>query len=502
MLSKKLYLTAWLITTCDAYVSYSPLLRLRFELKYETRFHQNKIVQKKIKKNRLKLNEVKSSERELDLSLSENNLREVISILKSNPTTELNKSRFISIFRSIEQKTKKEEEVIEDEKMKGKGLNDFDNVEYAKITQVRMEMTEMYSLLKSTGNLKLFGGVEANLPAAGSKTVTPTLLEEVSGLSMSSLTPKQNNSFLIFGVLFGVIQGLISFYTGIDLSLLFQVTLGLAIIDNLLLNGGGFESFSRLVMPSLSDKITRHEAGHFLVAYLLGCPVEGCVLNAWAALQDARFRLRRTTLSAGTSFFDPDLSEQINGIKPLLRSSIDRFSIIVMAGISAEAIHFGQADGGASDETSLITFLSQIQPSSPGTTNWTSEAIRNQARWAALQSVLILKYYEKSYDALVDALKRGGDLGECIYAIENAARDYHLQPLNAPIGTIVDKGLYGIWEEQDMSKDEVKNTNDKQDSLKNVDYLESTSSVEQRLKQFRKTLEDKVNEIDDKLQSY
>merc|ERR1712129_330739 len=102
--------------TCDAYVSYSPLLRLRFELKYETRFHQNKVVQKKIKKNILKLNEVKSSERELDLSLSENNLREVISILKSNPTTELNKSRFISIFRSIEQKTKKEEEVIDDEK--------------------------------------------------------------------------------------------------------------------------------------------------------------------------------------------------------------------------------------------------------------------------------------------------------------------------------------------------------------------------------------------------
>ena len=150
-------------------------------------------------------------------------------------------------------------------------------------------------------------------------------------------------------------------------------------------------------------------------------------------------------MSAGTSFFDRDLSEEMNGQRPLSRSSIDRYSVIVMGGIAAEAINFGRADGGAGDEMALVRFLSSINPRGGGAVAWDAERIKNQARWGALQAVLLLRTYKASYDALVDALERGGNLGECIYAIEKAATDSGEKPLEKPLGYIAERGLYGEW---------------------------------------------------------
>ena len=183
----------------------------------------------------------------------------------------------------------------------------------------------------------------------------------------------------------------------------------MAFLDKLLVNGAVFETATRIFMPEYTDKIRKHEAGHFLFAYLLGCPVEGCVLSTWAALNDARFGGKRTTVNAGTSFFDPNLSDEINGRKPLTRSSIDRYSIIVMGGIAAEALNFGIADGGAGDEMALVSFLSNLNPRSGGAMTWNIDSIKNQARWGALQAVLLLREYRACYDALVDALERGGE---------------------------------------------------------------------------------------------
>lgn len=165
--------------------------------------------------------------------------------------------------------------------------------------------------------------------------------------------------------------------------------------------------------------------------------MEGIVLSAWAALQDKRFGSRQ--VSAGTSFFDPDLSMQINSNGKLTRSALDRYSIIVMAGIAAEAEQYGGADGGAGDELALVSFLSRLN--SGGTVSWNSDSIRNQARWGALQAVLMIRQYRPAYDALVDALERGGTLGDCVYAIEKAARDNDLKPLQEPLG-FIDNGQW------------------------------------------------------------
>jgi hypothetical protein len=62
-----------------------------------------------------------------------------------------------------------------------------------------------------------------------------------------------------------------------------------------------------------------------------------------------------------------------------------------------------------------------------------------------MQSVLILREYKECYDALVDALERNGSLGDCIFAIENAAREYEKEPLRIPLGYISEDGGNEIW---------------------------------------------------------
>ena len=59
--------------------------------------------------------------------------------------------------------------------------------------------------------------------------------------------------------------------------------------------------------------------------------------------------------------------------------------------------------------------------------------------------MLILREYKECYDALVDTLERNGSLGDCIYAIENAAREHDLQPLRIPLGYISEEGDTEIW---------------------------------------------------------
>lgn len=85
----------------------------------------------------------------------------------------------------------------------------------------------------------------------------------------------------------------------------------------------------------------------------------------------------------GTVFADPIFARGIES-GSLTKSAVDRFSIILMAGIAAEAGQFGKADGGGVDESTLIDILSSIQPP------FTFEMIRRQARWAATQVITSL----------------------------------------------------------------------------------------------------------------
>jgi hypothetical protein len=406
----------------------------------------------------------------LDESLAQNDLKKAIIDLKKQQqtsdsrrlNTDMTKDQFIRIFDVIEYRTSQPEEnqiiYAAPPSLPQQRTQQQPIMAYPPISQARLEMTEMYQVLQSQGILSLFGAVSTAgiMPILGSKRISPTTLESITNMTMASLTPKSKNGgggpgriLLISGVALAVLEGLVSYMYNIDYSFLVLLTLLSALMDRLFLNGAIYEQILKVLWPTYTQQVLRHEAGHFLVSYLLGCPVEGCVLSALAAKDDPRFAIARVT--AGTSFFDPDLSDQMNGKKPLTRDSIDKFSVIVMGGIAAEAICYGRADGGGGDEESLVRFLSIVAASAaaggssqPRQPIWNAELIRNQARWGVAQAVLLLNTYKPAYDALVDALERGCKLGECIYAIEKAARDYNLRPLQHPLGTIQE--FDGRWE--------------------------------------------------------
>ena len=107
------------------------------------------------------------------------------------------------------------------------------------------------------------------------------------------------------------------------------------------------------------------------------------------------------------------------------RVQADRAAIVLMAGIAAEALAFGGADGGAADEAALRRLL--IREASQGEGSQASEPsggaaggaaggdlpalalrARTRARWAVANAVAVLQEQQPAYEALCDA--RGGRL--------------------------------------------------------------------------------------------
>jgi len=282
----------------------------------------------------------------------------------------------------------------------------------------------MYTELSRRGALKGFGCVTVGAStanAASGEATSSTIarpkivdvldLELRSGLPVTALAPKRSTRFVweLAGAATVVGLNLVlrelgyGQYTQPAVLGVFLAWLG----DQLLLRGLIFESMYRFVNPELQRKVTSHEAGHFLLAYLCGAPVRGYILSSLDAFRAG------IPGQAGTIFSDSRLEAEMKQGR-LTNSSLERFSVVLMGGIAAEALQYGQAEGGKSDESVLISLLgSNLQPA------WSPAAITNQARWAVLEAILILKRQQRSLDALSAAMTARQPLGECIAAIED-----------------------------------------------------------------------------------
>ena len=96
-----------------------------------------------------------------------------------------------------------------------------------------------------------------------------------------------------------------------------------------------------------------------------------------------------------------------------------------MAGIAGEALEYGKAEGGASDEMAIIELLTSTNPP------WSLERVRDQARWGVVQSALLLKEHNEAFEQLIQTLENGGGLGDCILSIEQGLKNVGELPVLA-----------------------------------------------------------------------
>ncbi|CEM11091.1 unnamed protein product [Vitrella brassicaformis CCMP3155] len=237
-------------------------------------------------------------------------------------------------------------------------------------------------------------------------------IEKYTNFTLDKLTPKGSGVFWsVAGVAFALAQ--IALLPPETLNILVPLECGAVLVDSLFFRSVLSKSVARVVFPPYQERIVKHEAGHFLIGYLLGAPIQRCIVTVPQLFKEKAL----VAGQGGTIFFVPEIKEKVMRGQ-LRRETIDRLSIITMAGIAAEALQFGNAEGGRSDEAALRLFLGRdIFPP------WSLPRVTLQARWAVTQAVLLLKEYSQAYDNLVEALRQGKPVGDCVDAIERGLPD-------------------------------------------------------------------------------
>jgi hypothetical protein len=237
------------------------------------------------------------------------------------------------------------------------------------------------------------------------------------------------------------------------------------------------EQFQRFVskiqidlFPSQKQRILQHEAGHFVMGYLLGLPIQAYqsdngIRNAvmFYDLADPDYgqeyarklgfdRIRREEsqpetirLDSNVPFFgslgrgadvletqsvfrnrmeqnytaafgtldasnDPTNTWPYRGFDD---STLDKLTMVSLAGVCAEILAFGNAEGGAADYDLLRKLLGASQ------SQMSDREVENRIRFGLGFTMSILRSHLGLLDAVAAVMERKGSIAECVMAIEN-----------------------------------------------------------------------------------
>lgn len=187
--------------------------------------------------------------------------------------------------------------------------------------------------------------------------------------------------------------------------------LSLATLDSFSFQGKGVTLLLDWLAGTRSehrDRIVRHEAGHFLVAYFLGIPITGYTLTAWEAFKQGLPGL------GGVTFDSQALSPNTLNTGEI-RLTLERFCTVWMAGIAAESLIYGSAEGGVEDRQKLRDALTSV--------GHPANEVLLKERWATRQAQTIIQEHEAAYEALVAAMEQRASLADCCQVIQQHCQD-------------------------------------------------------------------------------
>jgi hypothetical protein len=183
--------------------------------------------------------------------------------------------------------------------------------------------------------------------------------------------------------------------------------LGLATLDAFTWQGRGrtivLDWFARL-SPTHRDRVICHEAGHFLVAAQLGIPVTDYCLSAWEAFH-------KGWRGQGGIQFDTSTWEQQLQANSRCDQVLDRLCMVWMAGVAAESLQYGHAEGGQDDRSALQQTLSQLGLS--------PQQILQKQQWGQLQAKQLLQSQQPTYAALVQQLHQQASVSQCYQVLQH-----------------------------------------------------------------------------------
>lgn len=156
-------------------------------------------------------------------------------------------------------------------------------------------------------------------------------------------------------------------------------------------------SFSSL-FEDYQDRVLRHEAAHFLVAYLLGVPIVGYSLDIG---------------KEHVNLIDEKVQKRIYEGK-IDAKDLDRLAVVAMAGLAAEGLKYDKVTGQSADLFSLQRLINRSEP------QLSNEQQQNLTRWAVLFAGSLLKNNSNVHEALMAAMLEKASIFECIQAIEKA----------------------------------------------------------------------------------